>query len=263
MKRMLPSVLFALTVIPVPVRAQSSFDGTWKIDLSKTKTPTKPDIYLLQDRRLQCPTCDPIMDVKADGTDQQITGEPCYNAVNIKILNDRAIEETDKRDGQPVRTLRIEVSQNTNEATFELTDKCNKNADPVIVKWLATRVAQAPAGSHVISGSWRTLKQESASANALLVTLKLENNSFSFRDPAGQSYTAKLDGTEAPFTGGVDNTFVSVRRVSKNTIEETDKRDGKIIRTTRFTVAANGKTMTATITDALQRSTIQFVLEKQ
>ena len=256
-------VLLWLSACCYPALPRSPFDGTWKIDLSKTVQPAKPDVYLLKEGKFQCPTCDPAISVKADGTDRQIAGSPCYDTVNIKVLSEWAIEETDKRKGKPVRTLRIEVSRNNDEANFNLTDMCNKNSDPVSARWLAKRVAEAPAGAHAVSGSWRTIKQESASENALLVTLRLVNNTFSFMDPTGQSYSAKLDGTYAPFAGGVDNTVVSVRQMGTNSIEETDLKDGKAFRRTVFTVAADGKTMNAAITDLVQNNTIRFFLNKQ
>ena len=51
--------------------------------------------------------------------------------------------------------------------------------------------------------------------------------------------------------------------MATNSIEETDLKDGKASRRTVFTVAADGKTMNATITDLVQNNTIQFVLNKQ
>jgi hypothetical protein len=256
-------VLLMLPACCAPARAQSLFDGTWKIDLSRTEQSTKLDVYLLQEGKFRCQTCDPVIDVKADGTDQSIAGEECYDTVSIRVLSEHAIEETDKRKGKTIRTLRIEVSPSNKEANFKLTDMCNQRAEPVSVQWLAKRVASVPAGAHLVSGSWRTVKQESASQNALLVTLKLENNTFTFMDPTGKGYSAKLDGTYAPFTGGSGDTNVSVKRLGANSVEETDLKAGKVIRRTVFTVATDGKTMTAAITDVPQESSIQFFLTKQ
>jgi hypothetical protein len=83
-------------------------------------------------------------------------------------------------------------------------------------------VAKGPNGAHAISGSWLISKRLNRSENALLVTLKLEGNTFSFADPAGQGYAAKLDGTEAPIAGDLSHTMVSVKRIDENTVEETD-----------------------------------------
>src|SRR5438309_12099479 len=106
-------------------------------------------------------------------------------------------------------------------------------------------------------------QMETLSDNGLTVTFKVEGDSLSMTSPTGQSYVAKLDGTEAPYKGDPGTTSVSVKRVGKNTIEETDNRDGKIISVTRMTVAADGKTMTAKVEDKLRGTNSQFTATKQ
>jgi hypothetical protein len=146
---------------------------------------------------------------------------------------------------------------------FEFTDSSATNAAPVTGKGEATRVAKGPAGSHAISGSWRTSKMDSVSDNGLTFTNKVEGDSLSVSSPTGQSYTAKLDGTEAPYKGDPGTTSVSVKKVDKNTIEETDKRDGKVISVARMTVAADGKSMTIAVNDKLHGTSSQYVAVKQ
>jgi hypothetical protein len=51
--------------------------------------------------------------------------------------------------------------------------------------------------------------------------------------------------------------------MGKNTIEETDKRDGKVISVARMTVGSDGKTMTFKFEDKLHGSNGQFTLTKQ
>jgi len=79
----------------------------------------------------------------------------------------------------------------------------------------------------------------------------------------GQTYTAKLDGTEAPYKGDPGTTSVSLKRMGANTMEETDKRDGKVISVSHMTVAPDGKTMTIAVDDKLHGTSLQFVAEKQ
>ena len=38
-----------------------------------------------------------------------------------------------------------------------------------------------------------------------------------------------MDGTEAPYRGDPGTTRVSVKKISDHALEETDKRDGKVI----------------------------------
>jgi hypothetical protein len=249
--------------MPVLVTAQSAFDGTWKVDMSKVDLPKKPDVYLLQSGMYECKTCVPPIKIKADGQDQTITGHPYYDSAAIKVISDHAIEEIDKKNGKTVSTATTTVSADGDTMTIEFSDSSNTNAAPVTGKGEATRVANGPAGSNAISGSWRTTKIEAVSDNGITWTYKVSGGELTMTNPTGQSYTAKLNGTEAPYNGDPGTTSVSVKQMGKNTIEETDKRDGKVIEVTRSTIAADGKSMTVAWTDKLHGSNGQFVAEKQ
>jgi hypothetical protein len=263
MKKLLWIGLLVSLLMPVLATAQSAFDGTWKVDINKAQLPKKPDVYLLQGGMYNCKTCVPPFEIKADGQDQKVTGHPYYDTASIKILDDQSIEETDKKDGKTVVSSKWTVSPDGNTLSIVFTDSSATNADPVTGKGESTRVAKGPTGSHAISGSWRATKVENLSENALLVTLKLEGDTFTMRNPTGQSYAAKLDGTEAPYKGDPGTTSVSVKRMGKNTIEETDKRDGKVISVARITVAPDGKSMTIAVTDRLHGTTSEFPAVKQ
>jgi hypothetical protein len=249
--------------MPVLAMAQNVIDGTWKFDLSTAQLPKKPDVFLLQGGVYQCKTCVPPVDVKADGQDQKVTGNPYYDTVSITVVDDRTIEETDKKGPKTVVTSKSTVSPDGNTLTVVFTDSSATNADPVTGKGEATRVTKGPAGAHAISGSWQTAKLENLSANALLVTYQVNGDTLTMSNPTGQAYTAKLDGTDAPYKGDPGTTSVSVKQMGKNTIEETDKRDGKVISVARITVAPDGKSMTVAVTDKLRGTTSQFVAEKQ
>lgn len=263
MRKLLFLGLLTSLLTPALVIGQSAFDGTWKLNLNKAELPKKPDSYVLQGGMYHCKTCVPPIDVKADGQDQKVTGHPYYDTASIRIVDDRTIEETYKKDGKTVITSKTTVSPDDKTLSFEFSDSSATNADPVTGKGEAMRVGKGPAGSHAISGSWRTTKMENMSDNGLTVSFKVENDSLSMTNLTGQSYTAKLDGTEAPYKGDPGTTSVSVKRIDKNTIEETDKREGKVIAVLRLTVSSDGKSMTAEVNDKLQGTTSRFVAEKQ
>ena len=61
-------------------------------------------------------------------------------------------------------------------------------------------------------------------------------------------YTANYDGKDYPLKGMKDADTVSLRRIDANSTERSDKMGGKVVRTYRRTLSADGKTMTATIT---------------
>jgi len=125
------------------------------------------------------------------------------------------------------------------------------------------RVAKGPAGSHAISGSWRMSKMDTLSENGLSVTFKVSGDTLTMSNQTGQSYTAKLDGTEAPYKGDPGTTSVSVKKTGPNGIDETDKRDGKVISIAHMTVSADGKTLTFAVEDKLHGTTAKFTAQKQ
>jgi hypothetical protein len=263
MKKSLLGGLLLLLLLPVFAVAQSAFDGTWKINMSNAQFPKKPDVFLLQDGMWHCKTCVPPVNIKADGTDQPVSGHPYYDTASVKVVNDHSIEEIDKKDGKPVLDYKVTVSPDGKTATFEFSDSSATNGEPVTGKGESTRVAKGPAGSHAVSGSWRTVKFENLSDNGTTVTYKVEGDSLTMNTPTGQTYTAKLDGTDAPYKGDPGTTSVSVKKMGNNMIEETDKRDGKTIGVYKMTVAPDGKTMNIAVSDKLHGTSSQFTATKQ
>jgi len=255
--------LLGLLAMCLPAMAQSAFNGTWKGDISSYQAPTKPDEYLLKDGMYHCKTCAPPYDIKADGTDQAVKGHPYMDTVAIKVVDDRTIEETDKKGGKIVTTSKTVVSPDGKMTSWEFSDSSASSGAPVTGKGQSTRVGAQPPGSHAISGSWHTAKMEDFSDNGLLVTYKVEGDSLSMSTPTGQSYMAKLDGTEAPYKGDPGTTSVSVKSMGKNTIEETDKRDGKVIGVAKMTVSPDGKTLSVDYTDKLHGTSSKWKATKQ
>ena len=63
MKKLLLAGVLAALLAAVPARAQSDFDGTWRIDLTKSVMPTKAEAFLLQNGIYQCKSCVPIINI--------------------------------------------------------------------------------------------------------------------------------------------------------------------------------------------------------
>jgi hypothetical protein len=264
MKKLIFVLALAALLTPLAAAAQDAFDGTWKIDMSSASFSKKPDVFLLQNGTYTCKTCAPPYTIKADGTDQTVTGHPYFDSIAIQAVNDHEIDETDKKDGKVVATSSTTVSPDGNTLTFKFSDSSNTNGGPPVTgSGTEARVAKGPAGSHAISGSWRISKFEDMSDNATAWTYKVSGDELTMTTLTGQSYTAKLDGTDAPMTGDPGTTSVSVKMIGKDTLEETDKRDGKVIGVLKETVSADGKTIKATYDDKLQNRSSGINATKQ
>ena len=228
-----------------------SFNGTWKVDFNSAM-PKKVNVWLLQNGTYKCTSCDPTIDVKADGTDQPVSGQH-YDTISVKIVDSRTVEEIEKKNSQVVSDEKFTVSTDGNTITDEFGNW----------KLVMRRVEKGPTGAHELSGSWQPLKMESISDKELLVTYRLEDDTFSMSRPTGQSYRAKLNGTDAPYKGDPDTNGVALKRIDKDTIEETAKLDGKVVSVTRLALASDGKSMTVSVRDTQDGTTNQFTMRKQ
>ena len=255
-------LLFVLLLVPVLGWAQSPFDGTWKVDMNKAKLPKKPDVMLLQNGMYECKTCTPPINVKADGQFQKVSDQPYFDMEKVTVIDDRHVNTEEQKDGKPISSGKWSVSEDGNTLSIEWTYNGNPSGGPVSGVATSTRVAKGAAGSNAISGSWRQAKLDVATAEALILTYKTDGDSLSMTSPTGQSYTAKLDGTDAPYVGDPGTTSVSLKRIG-DAIEETDKRDGKVISVSKSTVSPDGKTMTSVVDDKLHGTTATYVAVKQ
>jgi hypothetical protein len=257
MKKLLALLLFAPSVL----MAQSPFDGTWMTKLDTAKFPKKPDKYLLDKGTYHCLTCVPEVDAKADGTDQKVTGQPYYDTIAVRVVDPNTVEVTQKKDGKTTYTETDTISSDGKTMMTKFTD--STETKPVNGEVTYTRAAKSPAGAHAMSGSWSLEKVNNISNNGLTVTYQGTADGLKWSDPNGASYDAKFDGKDYPMQGDPGHTMVSLKRIADDTIEETDKREGKVVSVSRRTVSKDGKSIKVEYNDKQHGTTTTFLMQKQ
>jgi hypothetical protein len=262
-KKLYVWIACTLLLFPALAAAQSTLDGTWKIDLNLAQLSKKPDVYLLQHGMYECKSCVPPIRVKADGAEHKVTGHPYYDKISVKVLDDHSIALTQSRGGSIVSTEKMTVAADGLTASSEFSDSSATNAAPVTGKTETNRVSKGPAGSHAISGSWRTTKFADVSDNALTFTYSTKDDVLSLNTPTGQSYAAKMDGAFSPYGGDPGITSVSIHRIDKHTFQETDKLGVNVVSVARMSVSADGKTMKMVVHDTVHGTTTTLVAAKQ
>jgi len=260
MKTVLLASLAAL--IAGPAFAASPFDGTWVVNLGTVQPPDKPNDFLLQGGDFSCRSCAPAFTVPADGAAHAIAGNPYYDNVAIKVVDAQTIVETESKGTKVVWTYTMRVSSDGQNMTTEMIDNSAVNGVPARGTIIQARTKEAPAGAHLVSGTWRATKYEGFSDSALSLTLKLEGDKLTFSQPTGQFYAATLGGEAVPYKGDPGIATVSVVRSGPDTIVETDMRDGKIVSTSTMTTG-DGKTMAMIFVDKLRNSTQKLTAIKQ
>jgi len=257
MKRLLVSLLF----LAATALAQTPLDGTWVANLDTAQLSKKPHVYLLDKGMYSCSSCVPKINVKADGQDQKVAGSHYFDSVAIHVVDANTVAETDKKDGKIMGTDTSTVSADGKTLTDKFED--DSEAKPVTGEETFSRLNNGPAGSHAISGSWQAKKVSNMSSNGLTLTYQSTAEGLKMSDTNGQSYDAKFDGKDYPVEGDPGHTMVSLKKVDANTVDETDKRDGKIVATSHITVSADGKKMTFVAHDKERGTTSTFTLDKK
>jgi hypothetical protein len=244
--------LILMTLYPTLGWAQKSFDGIWKVDVGSLPFSNDTLVWSLGAGVYQCKSCVPPIEVAADAQDQPTPGQP-YDTIRVGVIDERTVELIERKDGRVVSDETFRISADGNAVTDEF------------LNWKVTmiRVAPAPPGSHALSGSWRPVKRESVSDNALLLIYRVKGQSFTMTRPTGESFAAKLDGKVVAYRGNPGISGVSLKRIGAHTVEQTNELDGRPITVLRMSVGGGGKSMTVLVTDVTTQTTIQFTAHKQ
>lgn len=227
--------------------AQSVFNGTWRPD-PQTFSPTrKPDVVELANGVYECRSCTPPYKIKADGHDHALAGNPSYDTLSITALDDRTVSKIAKKGGKPVAETKDSVSADGKTRT-EVQTFYAMAPRPIEFTTRASRVSPGSRGSHLVSGTWR-LTDGDVSNHAEDTVFKVSDGTLSMFDRMGRSFSARLDGTDAPYQGSDEFNRVSLKLLDSHTIEESDKKGDKVVKISRWSVDPDGKTMHARFDD--------------
>jgi len=251
-------VLLLLALFPGVSRSQSPFDGTWVIDTSKNENLAneKPTTFLLSDGVFR--SGEQVL--KANGQDQKVPATGYGDTASVRIVDDHTVEVTSKKAGRPMFTETDTVSPDGSTLTQVVKD--TTEAEAVTFENLYTRVAPAPSGAHVLSGTWKVFKQ-SRSANSTIITYKCTSQGFSAKTPLGERLDAKFDGKFYPIEDDPAQTMVSVKLINPYTVEQTNKRDGRVEFVVRLEVTPDGETIHASLESKTDGSVKTWELHKK
>ena len=233
-------VLLLVPLFPSASRSQSPFDGTWVIETSKNENlaAEKPLVVLLANGMFR--QGDRV--VKADGKDQKVPATDYWDTVCVRIVDGHTVEVISKKANKPMFTKTDTVSPDGKTLIQEVKD--TTEAETVTFENVYRRIAPAPPGAHVLSGSWQIFKQ-SRSADSTTITYKCTSQGFSAETPLGERLDAKFDGKFYQVEDDPAHTMVSVKLINPYTVEQTNVRDGKVVVVVRLEVTPDGKTIEA------------------
>lgn len=241
--------------------AQSPFAGTWKTNLDQSQFASTPFIFSVSNGTYDCASCVPRIQVKADGSDQPLSGLLHYT-IAVSEIDSHTVKIVTKRDGKELSEQVCAVAEDARKLHVETTSHPLRDGKPLIQGAEWERIGESVPGANAISGSWR-MRRANFPENALLKTFTWRNSELSMSSPIGTGWTAKLDGKGYPVKGSYEIDSVSLKQMSDRTIEATYKLGDHLIRVDKITVSSDGKTLT-TVSESKQTGRIgTFVATKQ
>jgi len=255
-------LLLAIALLaPAILFAQSPFDGTWKTDMDKTKFSPKPITFSVSNGMYDCSSCAPQINVKADGTDQPVTGQ-AYDTIAVKEVDPHSIQVVTKKGGKTTLEQTRSTSDDGKSLHVKSTSHPPDSAQPVMSEADLERIGKAPAGANSTSGSWK-VKKVKEGENGLLDSYKGNGNELSWSNSTGGTWTAKMDGQDYPAKGVYGYDMVSLKQAGNNGIEVSFKRGGQLIEVDKMTLSPDGKTMTTVAESKLSGRVSTYVAHKQ
>jgi len=252
--------LFFALLLTSAAWAQSRFDGTWEMKMDTLQFSGPPEEYLIAHGMYQCLSCVPRVEVKADGTDYKIAGhEAYYDSIAVKIVDANTVNFAFKKDGKPASTTTETVSADGQK----MTERFSNTMESENVTGTAgfTRVSAGPPGAHALSGQWQMDTVRNSTAAGTLTSFESFPHGLRISD-GSQSCVAKFDGNDYPI-GKSGHATIALKLVDEYTLEETDKRDGKVMTVARMTVSKDGKSMRVESSDKQRGGTMIYTAEKR
>ncbi len=238
---------------------KTAFNGTWRPDYDPPGPEEEPDILSLAGGMYECHSCHPPYRVPADGQEHPVEGHPRFDTIAVTVVDDRTVQQLGRRGGVVVFEATTIVGADGQSRTetwtagmdvggvvvpimLPLAGAPEGRGRPVMFTMSAARIGSSEAGAHVLSGAWRVVARDLLNHDED-TTYRIAGGSLTMSDMLGRSFTARLDGTVAPYHGDPRFTGVSIQVIDELTIEESNLKDGAVVQVTRWQVDRDGTTM--------------------
>lgn len=248
--------------IEAPAAEAGSIDGTWVGDLSTVKFEGKPDEFSLKDGVYSCATCiPPITGFAADGSFHPIADRATYDSMSVTEVDDKSVKFARQKAGKDTGNNTLTVSADGKTLTNKFNTLNNASGKATSGEVTLARVGEPVSGAHAISGQWTLQQAGNFSPEELTVTYKVDGDVLNSSSATGETYAAKLDGSDTPVKGAADGAVVSATRDGSG-YKLAFKRDGKVVNEMSLTPAADG-TMALVSTDPRDGSKTSWTARRQ
>ena len=238
--------------------ANDPFVGDWKLNPSRSKLTDQMKVQSIAANKYSFDFGGGDAEMIAvNGTDQPGN---FGTTLAVSIEGPDSWKVVRKKEGRILLTATWKLSKDGDTLTDDFT-AIQPNGSPFNLKYVYKRMA----GTSGFAGTWESTS-ETVNSVFVLQVRPYEGDGLSFIDPSQEETTnVKFDGKDYPNVGPnvAPGSASSVRRVNQNTLEMTDKINGKIADTRQIELSSDLKTLTITVHTAGRSEPNILVFERQ
>lgn len=245
-----------LFTLGVAMAADSPFIGKWKLNPAKSQFAGTTMTYeMLPSGEMQMTAEGQSYKFRIDGQEYPAmwgstaawkqTGPDCW-------------ETTIKMGGM------MDTSSTTISADGKIMTVISKGTKPNGEKFEMDSTFARVSGGPGLTGKWRSTKVQ-VSAEIWEITANGDDGLTMKIVDYDAVCSVKFDGTEHPCTGPTmpKSLTMTARKIGARSLEFTEKMEGKVVFSDRFTVSSDGRTMTDEATPAGSNEKIKIIYDKQ
>jgi hypothetical protein len=257
-QRLVGSRVVACVVTATAWVATSPFIGEWKLNPSKSMLIDQMKVERVAGNKYALDLGAGMTEtIAVDGTDQPgLAG----TTLSVTVEGPGVWKVVRKKDGRTLLTAGWTLSKDGKTLTDDYTE-FGPNGPAAPIKFVYKRTE----GRSGFDGTWQNTSGTLSPAYVLKVT-PYDIDGLSFIYPAAEiTKNVRFDGKDYPKVGknAPPGSMASARRVSNDTLEITDKIDGKATDTQQLTISSDLKTLTITVHRVGQRDPNILVFERQ
>lgn len=183
---------------------------------------------------------------KSDGKDTAVTGNPAFDQVELRRVDKRQSEATEKKDGNVVAKVDERLSNDGKELTITTARPDHPDQITVWSRSGGVKVAHDP-----LAGDWTEDLSKSRMRQGLMLKIEPSTDGGGVRFLGDYSYTARFDGKKYDLSNSRNDT-VALQLVDAHTVDATYWRDDQVTQRDKWVVTADGQQMTLNTTATLE-----------
>lgn len=258
LKRISQLLLVACVATGTLLASNDPFVGKWKLDQSRSKiTGERVTIKNLGANKYKISFGNISDTLVANGTDQPVH---FGRTESLTMEGPNTWKRVIKKDGRILGTSTWTILPDGKtmdiRGTIHRADGAT-SSEHVVVK----RVS----GTKGFAGTWQSTELKIGSPEEQEIR-SYDGNGLSFISPADhETLNVKFDGKDYPDHGPnvAPGSVTSGRRLNQRTVVLTDKVQGNVMDTTRYSVSPNGKMMTLTVHETGQPHPLTLVYDRE